>query len=111
MKILRFLLPSLLLVTACGTIEEPQETPLCIKDRIAVFKKDACNHNAEVRLYEFQNQMVYVLDPGYCIADGTAEVVSENCLTLGYLGGLIGNQTIQGESFEHAKFVLTVWSN
>jgi hypothetical protein len=112
MKIFRFLLPSLFLVSACGKIEDQEKTPPCIMNRISDFqKKEACPQNAEVRLYEFQNEMVYVLDPGYCIDDGTSEVISEKCVTLGYLGGIAGFYEINGESFSKAKFVMTVWSN
>lgn len=55
--------------------------------------------------------MVYVYDPGTCGADQTSEVTNTKCETLGYLGGITGNNKINGEDFSSATFKKTVWAN
>jgi hypothetical protein len=39
----------------------------------------------------------------------TSSVIDSDCNTLGYLGGLMGNKTINGENFRNADFKETVW--
>jgi len=46
-----------------------------------------------------------------CGGDLASYVLSENCDTLGFLGGIAGNTIINGEPFSNAEFRGMVWSN
>lgn len=90
--------------------KKSEETPSCIDSKITEFKHViSCNQGTNVKEYKFQSNRVYVFDPGTCGADMTSEVMDENCNSLGFLGGIAGNNTINGESFDHAKYIRTVW--
>jgi hypothetical protein len=100
---------SLALVTSCKK-EKVRETPDCIWTKITAFDSTYNCVEAKVDKYLFQGETVYVFDPGVCSqADMTSEVINQNCETLGYLGGLIGNTTINGENFSSAQFQETIW--
>lgn len=87
-----------------------KNTPDCVKDKIRTFEENSsCDDGVKVECYVFQDEDVYVFDPGTCGADMTSEVIDGECNTLGYLGGIMGNQTIKGESFNNADFKETVW--
>lgn len=96
------LLP-LLLVISCS--REKSEKSACIKSEIRSFYKDRPCGDAIVKEYLFQGRNVFVFDPGTCGADMTASVLDNNCTILGYLGGIAGNTTINGEDFSHARFI------
>ncbi|MCA8831140.1 DUF6970 domain-containing protein [Hymenobacter pini] len=110
---------SLLLVTAgltaCDEVDVAKDTPTCVRTKVeelaqqAPCKTDANTIGASVKEYWFQNQTVYVLDYGSCIADGSATVISENCQKLGFLGGFGGNTTVNGEPFANAEYKRTIW--
>jgi len=94
----------------CNEIDIQPGTPICIENRIVSFSKTSVCDNATVTEYIFQGKTVYVFSPGNtCGADLASEVVDSDCLSLGYLGGLSGNTTINGEKFSNAMFVRTVW--
>lgn len=38
------------------------------------------------------------------------KLFDSQCKSLGYLDGLIGNKIINGENFDNADFIKTVWS-
>ena len=60
----------------------------------------------------FQNKLVYVFNPGYCGADLTTEVIDENCAAVGFLGGITGNDSINGVNFYFdAMLEGLVWAN
>lgn len=84
-------------------------TPPCIKVKIGEFESQCCDKGANVKEYDFKEEKVYVFDPGTCGADMTSEVFNEECVSLGYLGGITGNNTILGEDFSNAKFNKTCW--
>ncbi|HRG58759.1 MAG TPA: hypothetical protein PK323_07335 [Bacteroidia bacterium] len=87
------------------------ENPQCIDAKINEFNHIiSCNQGSNVKEYKFQSKRVFVFDPGNCGADMTSEVIDENCNSLGFLGGIAGNNTINGESFDNAKYVKTIWS-
>lgn len=99
-----------LLLIGCGKYDVAKGTPTCIKSKIKSFDKEIdCDNGMAVSKYNFQGEEVYVFDPGTCGADMTSEVVNEDCETLGYLGGISGNSTINNESFSNAVFVDYVW--
>ena len=83
----------------------------CINSKVTQFKSQACPTGASVKEYLFQNQTVYSFDPGICGGDLATYILSEDCDTLGFLGGITGNTTINGVPFSNAEFLGTVWSN
>jgi hypothetical protein len=99
---------SFALFTSC---KKDSKTPACIDSKVNEFKNiTSCNIGTNVKQYEFQSKLVYVFDPGTCGADMTSEVLDENCNSLGFLGGIMGNTKINGEDFSNAKYKSTVWS-
>lgn len=88
-----------------------KDVPKCIKSDVSVFEKTACKNSATCKEYLFQSKLVYVFNPGTCGADMTSEVKDSDCKTLGHLGGIAGNSTINGEDFSKAQYKRTVWKN
>lgn len=109
MKTLIFIL-LVLTTVSCRELDIPNNPPKCVTGKINAFKDEACEKGANVKKYTFQEKTVYVFDPGTCGADMTSEVIDSECNNLGYLGGITGNTTINGESFENAEFVETTWT-
>ena len=98
------------LLYSCQKGKISKNTPDCVKDKIRSFEENSsCNDGVKVERYVFQDEEVYVFDPGTCGADMTSEVIDGDGNTLGYLGGIMGNQTINGEKFNNADFKETVW--
>jgi len=117
MKLSKFALQTFLLITisvfmtSCSS-EDYGDVPDCIEDQINTFKKDVCDENATVILYEFQGADAYVFDIGSCIIDGSSNVVSDKCEILGILGTEAGFYHINGVSFiDNATLIRTVWEN
>jgi hypothetical protein len=110
MKPCIFLLGTLL--TFFSSCEKKQvETPECISTLISTYPFCA-NDGGSVSQYSFQGRVVYLFDPGACGIDMGAVVYSNNCESLGILGGIAGNNIINNEIFiGHAKFIKTIWSN
>ena len=96
-------------LTACHKDHIVKVLPSCMQDRIQVFSKQACEKEANVKEYTFQGKTVFVFNPGICLADASSEVIDTDCKTIGYLGGLMGTNAINGEDFSHAIFLKTVW--
>ena len=93
----------------CQRLEIERGTPRCIKKKIRSFSFTSSCNDPSVEAYTFQDQTVYVFGEGTCGADFSSEVLDESCNSLGFLGGFIGNTTINGESFSDAVFIETVW--
>lgn len=108
LKLLVFLVP--LFFTSCEKIDS--DAPDCIKKLIRHPRGLNCETGAFVNLYSFQGQNVYVFFPGSCGADMATMVYSENCESLGTLGGLTGNTKINGVEFgQVAVKIKTVWKD
>jgi hypothetical protein len=91
--------------------KKEQKTPACIENKIEAFKNIiSCNIGSNVKEYDFQSKRVFVFDPGNCGADMTSEVFDEQCNSIGFLGGITGNNKINGEDFSKAKLKQTLWS-
>jgi len=105
------LLPILALLFCCNCNKQniEKDTPNCIKKKINVFSKESSCNDATVKRYIFQDKNVFVFEPGTCGADMSSEVVSEDCLSLGMLGGITGNTEINGEDFSKATLVKVIW--
>lgn len=99
------------LATACRQLDIAEGTPECIQKKIENFKPETCEDGANVNEYAFQGKLVYTFEHGTCGSDMTTEVTDANCTTLGHLGGIAGNTTINGEDFGDAKFMRTIWKN
>ncbi|MBC34589.1 MAG: hypothetical protein CL663_00890 [Bacteroidetes bacterium] len=71
-----------------------------------------CDEGAYIRSYTYQNDTVFVLFPGICGADYQAEVINDECTSLGFLHGISGNDDINGERFSlNAVEIETIWAN
>ena len=91
--------------------KDARETPTCIWNKITAFDSSFECAEAKVDNYTFQGETVYVFDPGVCSqTDMASEVLNQDCESIGFLGGLIGNQTINGENFSSAHFEETIWT-
>ncbi|MFT4533337.1 MAG: hypothetical protein ACJA1A_000582 [Saprospiraceae bacterium] len=102
----------LLLAINFGCSEDYGDVPECIKDEIEVFKKDACDEVSSIRLYQFQQQEVYLFDLQSCFDDGASNVISNECEVLGILGTEAGFDGIKGVNFfENATLIRVVWEN
>ncbi|MGL5888381.1 MAG: DUF6970 domain-containing protein [Bacteroidia bacterium] len=111
MKNLAFL--SLLLITLFASCErEGNGTTACIQEKIDELAVNAGNSDASVKEYRFQNQTVYVFNNGTQVMDGVEFVYDTGCNQLGFLGGLMGNSTINGQDFyNNAIYTRTIWTN
>jgi hypothetical protein len=96
-----------------GCERNDYDAPGCIGDKIKEFKETTiCDSGASVALYTLKGKNVYVFADGSCGADLGASVYSEECFTLGFLGGISGNTIIQGVKFyDEADFVKWIWKN
>ena len=81
----------------------------CIKKKTKNFCKSQDCETAFVGEYMFQGERVYAFSPGNCGADMQTEVVDQDCETLGYLGGIVGNTKINGEEFYNATLDRVIW--
>lgn len=84
----------------CDKDDPKSEMPGCLKDKIAILAKEDCPSVSRVLQYQFQGETVYVIYPKSCGADLTSEIVDQDCKTICYLGGIIGNVTCDGVIFE-----------
>ena len=101
-------LAMVLIIAGC----KKKDDSLCIENRIDIFALEACESNATVKEYTFQNETVYALHLGSCIIDGSDEILDADCSTIGYVGGFGGISDINGENFyDNATLEATVWSN
>jgi len=100
---------SLLLVISAGCKKKLViEAPACIKAKIAQIVYAQDSYVGQVDEYIFKNKKVYAFkDSG--IADGQTPIYDENCNQVCALGGLLGTMMCDGENFNNAVFVRTVW--
>lgn len=91
-----------------GCSKDDDTIPQCIEDLIEHFKNYQCE-GLKVDQYKFQGKFVYVFDENSCGGDFQSYVYSSHCKKLGYLGGFVGNSTINGGDFNNAVFIKTVW--
>jgi hypothetical protein len=104
------LLPLVGLIVSCEDKGPIKNVSKCIDSKIEMFPPD-CGEEVETTVdeYLFQNELVYVFDYIQCCCDYHSPVLNTACDTLGYLHGFEGNYTINGESFQNAEFLRTVW--
>lgn len=110
-QLITLFLFTLISLSSCQNLEIEDGTPECIEDLIKDFDKNqSCEVGVSVKRYTFQEEFVFVFDPGFCGADMQSEVVDSDCNSIGFLGGFAGNISINGEAFfSNALFESTVW--
>ncbi len=99
---------------SCNCEKIEIDAPDCIKDKIEAFKQSdlACDSGASVIRYDFQRQKVFAFNPGNCIADGGANVYTEDCDEICFLGGLMGNLMCnEVEFWKVATNPTVIWEN
>ena len=105
LSICLFLIISL---SACDKVEGPD----CLEKSIRQFERRAfCETGSHVEEYLLDGELVYVFYEGACGADFSYDVLNIHCELIGSLGGIQGNNEIQGKSFLNAKHQRTIWSN
>ena len=110
----RALLFSLLIgfVLVGCTKEKEGAVPQCIQERLKTFDSDEACQNASVMRYNFEGKSVYVFDREFCAQIDSSEVRDENCGLLGYLGGVLNNDTINNQNFNlSAEYESIIWAN
>lgn len=106
---MKYLVALLLLSAACSKNDNCDKAPVCINEKIEIFKSNAGCDDSKVDEFNFQAGTVYVFDNMFCCCDYTSEVLDAQCKSIGFLGGLIGNTKINGEDFSNAKYIRTIW--
>lgn len=100
------------LLISCSDDETPSVVTACVQDEVDSFKSAQNNcFNASVKAYTFKNTTVFAFADGQCISDGGVRVITAECNEFCYLGGLAGIVDCQGEDFENAVLIETVWEN
>lgn len=114
-NIVKLLLATLVIIlSGCKKEDLKVEVPGCIEKEINTFKKSpfACDEEAKVVRYDFQNKQVYLFKPGNCGADMPTNIYDSNCNLICTLGGLAGNILCNAEIFfENATNEILVWEN
>ena len=101
----------LVLISTCTLVScnKINNEPACIQEEVENFEENAlCNTGSKVKKYKFQGEFVYVFEEGSCVSDGANRVIDASCHELGWLGGIMGNQQINGVDFEEAKYIKTI---
>lgn len=109
MKKLSVLILFAFIMYGCNKAGTESVTPKCVEDKIKNFNTPSICKDVKVDEYRFQGQTVYLFDSEICGADMASEVINSECITMGYLGGIIGNTKINGEEFSNATFIKTIW--
>lgn len=101
------------LITVLISCNKLEREPTCIQEKVELFKTfqtEECKDKGKVKKYRFQGEIVYVFEHEECnAADLVSAIVNQNCEVIGWLGGVAGNQTINGESFDKAIYLKTIW--
>jgi hypothetical protein len=101
----------LVIFLGCGK-SDLSNTPPCLTKTIYFINTYIGRCPATIVEYEFQNKIVYYVDPGSCSEDQEFLILNSNCDTIGYLAGFAGNSIINGEDFyRKARILRAVWTN
>lgn len=102
----------LLTLQSCDFYELNHSPIICLTEKIVFLKKYAGHCQAYIIEYEFQNRLVYYINPGTGSEDEQYAILNINCDTLGNLEGAVGNSIINGENFyDNARKLRTIWKN
>jgi hypothetical protein len=99
----------LFLTFTCNKENVSADVPKPVEKEINKFSENSACDDAHVDEYSFQDKTVYVFDEGTCGADMMSSVMDSDGKTIGSLGGITGNTTVNGEQFDSAIFKRTVW--
>ena len=99
----------LFFLCSCKKTETADDVPHAIKKEIKQFESSSSCRDAKVDEYLFQEERVYAFDAKTCGADMAMAVLDRKGKVLGYVGGVAGNTTINGQSFSNAVFLRTIW--
>lgn len=99
----------LFVLGACKKFKIEPNVPSCIKNTAKEKTKSTTSAYASILEYGFQNQTVYVFDLDAGTTNARADIYNSNCEIIGYLGGVDGNRTVNGEDFSNAVFKRKVW--
>ncbi len=113
LKLSQFLIPGLMILifTECSKDDFCGPSP-CIYNEIEIIEMHPQCDNSQVAEYKFQGKSVFVFDLGNCVDDGGSKVLDIYCNEIGFLGGFVGNQDVNGvEFYKKAKFIRTLWKN
>ena len=96
------IISAVFLIANCQSPELADPTPKCIEQLINNFSSDDtfCETGKSVYRYNFNQEIVYVFNPGTCGADMMSDVYDENCNEICSLGGIAGNLTCLDENWE-----------
>jgi len=116
MRIYCFSILIILLITlsGCEKLDFLIDIPDCIEKEIKEFKKSplACDSDAQVLRYDFQDSQVFVFKPGNCGEDLPEKVYDNNCNLICTLGGFEANSICDSIDFdENATNKVLVWKN
>ena len=107
-----FYILTLLPFLGCTDTNIGLEAPKCLESRIETFNQSSHCDDSSVQEFMFQGKKVYVFDPGTCGNDMQSAVYDANCNSLGALGGIAGETSINGVDFpSNSEYIRTVWEN
>lgn len=98
----------------CQKTDVKIETPECMEQLIQEFENDVnfCETGKSVYQYKFQDQFVYVFNPGDCGADMMSNVYDAECNLICNLGGIAGIILCNDENFSAGATDETlIWEN
>jgi hypothetical protein len=101
-------------LSGCEKVDLEVNVPSCIEKEIKDFQKTsfACDSEAQVLRYDFQDSQVFVFKPGNCGADLPEKIYDSSCNLICSLGGFEGNIYCNGEIFLYIATNRTlVWKN
>jgi hypothetical protein len=102
------------ILIGCKKLDLLFDVPDCIEKEIGEFAESpfACDSNAQVLRYDFQDSQVFLFQPGNCGADLSEKVYDCDCNLICTLGGLEGNNICDSLDFnEYATNKVIVWKN
>ena len=103
---------AILTLQSCDLFDVDHTPVLCLSEKIKFIKKYAGHYQAYIIEYEFQNRLVYYINPGTGSEDEQYAIIDINCDTLGNLEGIVGNSIINGEDFyNNARKLRIIWKN
>lgn len=115
MKKMNFLIIVIgLMVVSCQPVELKEEPSDCLGLKIIEFENNTslCESGKSLYRYKFQDDLVYVFNPGDCGSDMMSEVFDEDCNRICGLGGIAGNLMCNGENFwDEATDETLIWEN
>ncbi len=98
------------LIIGCQKFELFKGAPDCLVVHLEYYDEIICEEGAFIKRYSFQNKPTYLVYNG-CGAD-YEEVLDSNCNSLGSLGGIAGNNDINGEKYYgNAIFECLIWES